>query len=367
MNRSTGLNKSIPIHWLVGLAVPAFATSVVIICGALRSSSTTLAVPERIEFGSVAAGKHSEVLELVNPTNRDILIEKVTTSCGCTVTDLETPAKICPGETLDVKVRFDGTGMYGPVQKRIVFYTDEEVVSDEGELKNVAHVTHVFADVMSDQGPYVTPPVVRLGSFGAWEKPVSVVTVLHRNTQSCRIISLPSAQPGIKCIAVAGADGWQQPIKVTVDGSKATGKIDTQQRVITSCGEVQFQILGHCQAGCFLESSLLVFDYEAKKKQCRAKTISLHYPPSMRDSVPHLKVSVPSWNASIANRHQRGIGIVELELVLSRDDDLGEADLLGPISIIDTLQDIELAAGRFLVRTGKQGSQDALGGEGIQP
>lgn len=72
--------------------------------------------------------EHSFVFNVFNSTDREIVIESVKTSCGCTVVDLPaTPWRIAPAQGGELRAKLDWTGRYGEFQKEITVVTNEGV------------------------------------------------------------------------------------------------------------------------------------------------------------------------------------------------------------------------------------------------
>lgn len=79
------------------------------------------------DFGKVKEGEtatHTFILE--NGSNKDIRIKDVTSSCGCTASDLSTKI-IFPGEEAKIGVRFNSKGYSGQVKQYVYVHTDDPI------------------------------------------------------------------------------------------------------------------------------------------------------------------------------------------------------------------------------------------------
>lgn len=80
---------------------------------------------EEYDFGKVKVGqllKRSFVFK--NNTNKLLIIRDVTTSCGCTTSEVK-KKDLAPQEETDINVTFDTTGFEGEVKKYIYINTND--------------------------------------------------------------------------------------------------------------------------------------------------------------------------------------------------------------------------------------------------
>lgn len=77
------------------------------------------------DFGSVAQGtKVVREIEIKNTGTADLLIQRLSPSCGCTATTL-TSSTVKPGTSEKIKITFDTTGFFGPKKKTIAIVTND--------------------------------------------------------------------------------------------------------------------------------------------------------------------------------------------------------------------------------------------------
>lgn len=79
----------------------------------------------RWNFGKVKEGeilKHDFILK--NESDKILNIKEVTTSCGCTVSEVK-KKKVLPGEITSIEVKFNTKGYSGLVQQFIYVHTDD--------------------------------------------------------------------------------------------------------------------------------------------------------------------------------------------------------------------------------------------------
>lgn len=89
---------------------------------------------ETIDFGEIQKGSDGvRSFEFTNTGNIPLVIENVTSSCGCTI-----PKKpqnpIQPGETGVIEVKYD-TKRVGPIRKTVTVYSNAEVPTKALKIK----------------------------------------------------------------------------------------------------------------------------------------------------------------------------------------------------------------------------------------
>lgn len=79
------------------------------------------------DFGKAQAGQKLEhVFDILNDTGRPMQIREVTSSCGCTVSEVS-KKDLAPGDAAQVKVTFDTQGYRGFVEQFVYVNTDSEL------------------------------------------------------------------------------------------------------------------------------------------------------------------------------------------------------------------------------------------------
>jgi hypothetical protein len=79
------------------------------------------------DFGQVRAGdiaKHTFIFK--NETNEILTIKNVSTSCGCTASEVKKKV-LQPGESTEIEVRFNSKKYSGPVKQYVYVNTDDPV------------------------------------------------------------------------------------------------------------------------------------------------------------------------------------------------------------------------------------------------
>ena len=88
------------------------------------ASSASTVQPDSWDFGEVSAGSvltHEFVI--VNDSEKDLAIKDTTTSCGCTVSEINNKL-LKPGESTIVSIKLDTKGYTGSVQQFVYVNTD---------------------------------------------------------------------------------------------------------------------------------------------------------------------------------------------------------------------------------------------------
>jgi hypothetical protein len=87
-------------------------------------NATVAQDPFTWDFGRVKAGialEHDFVLK--NDSKRVLRVQNISTSCGCTVSEVAKKT-LAPGESTTIKVKFDSLGYYGETQQFVYVTTD---------------------------------------------------------------------------------------------------------------------------------------------------------------------------------------------------------------------------------------------------
>ena len=132
-------------------------------------ASPVLQVQEpKFDFGEVYQGnKVLHVFQFTNQGDEDLLIDRVSTSCGCTAV-LVSEKKLSPGGQGELQANFDSTRFHGAVSKTIYIYSNDPV--------NPVMQLHIQGKVL--ETVVVEPPQLNLGQVKA-EEPVKSKVVLR--------------------------------------------------------------------------------------------------------------------------------------------------------------------------------------------
>ena len=77
------------------------------------------------DFGSVAQGsKVVREIDIKNTGTADLIIQRVSPSCGCTTTAVSSPT-VKPGASEKIRVTFDTSGFFGPKKKTVSVLTND--------------------------------------------------------------------------------------------------------------------------------------------------------------------------------------------------------------------------------------------------
>lgn len=89
---------------------------------------------ETIDYGEIKKGSDGvRVFEFTNTGNAPLVIENVTSSCGCTIPKKPEGA-ILPGETGEIEVKYD-TKRVGPIRKTVTVYSNSDVPTKALKIK----------------------------------------------------------------------------------------------------------------------------------------------------------------------------------------------------------------------------------------
>lgn len=89
---------------------------------------------ETIDYGEIKKGSDGvRVFEFTNVGNAPLVIENVTSSCGCTIPK-KPEEPIMPGETGEIQVEYD-TKRVGPIRKTVTVYSNADVPTKALKIK----------------------------------------------------------------------------------------------------------------------------------------------------------------------------------------------------------------------------------------
>jgi Protein of unknown function (DUF1573) len=81
--------------------------------------------PASFDFGRVLQNKTlRKAFEVTNTGDRDLAIEGVSTTCGCTVTE-EIDGPIAPGESAPLRVQFQTRSYLGRVERKVLIRSND--------------------------------------------------------------------------------------------------------------------------------------------------------------------------------------------------------------------------------------------------
>jgi hypothetical protein len=119
-----------------------------------------------------------------NTGNEPATIERVSSSCGCTVANVSERV-VRPGKSGEIKASFDTSDFSGPVTKEIF-------VSLSGS-KNQPY-TLLMKGIVTEE-LVATPPQLNLGDVKAGARKVGVVKLENKGRRNVRIIEIKTASP----------------------------------------------------------------------------------------------------------------------------------------------------------------------------
>jgi hypothetical protein len=89
---------------------------------------------ETLDFGEIKKNSDGvRVFKFKNTGNAPLVIENVTSSCGCTIPK-KPEEPILPGETGEIQVKYD-TKRVGPIRKTVTVYSNAEVPTKALKIK----------------------------------------------------------------------------------------------------------------------------------------------------------------------------------------------------------------------------------------
>ncbi|GMN11907.1 hypothetical protein MTsPCn9_32090 [Croceitalea sp. MTPC9] len=90
---------------------------------------------ETIDYGEIAKGSDGlRVFQFTNTGDSPLLISNAKSSCGCTVPQYPKNTPIAPGETGEIKVKYD-TNRVGPFRKAITISSNSDTPTTVLKIK----------------------------------------------------------------------------------------------------------------------------------------------------------------------------------------------------------------------------------------
>ncbi|MFQ3214133.1 MAG: hypothetical protein ACJAT1_001408 [Marivirga sp.] len=91
------------------------------------------------DFGDIKQGDVVEhIFEFENTGNQPLIISNATTTCGCTASEYKKGEPIGPGETSQIKVKFNSRGKMGAINKVVT------IKSNIGDDRKISIKTNVL-------------------------------------------------------------------------------------------------------------------------------------------------------------------------------------------------------------------------------
>ena len=91
------------------------------------------------DFGDIKQGDVVEhIFTFENTGNQPLIISNATTTCGCTASEYKKGEPIAPGETSQIKVKFNSRGKMGAINKVVT------IKSNIGEDRKISIKTNVL-------------------------------------------------------------------------------------------------------------------------------------------------------------------------------------------------------------------------------
>lgn len=139
------------------------------------------------DFGKVTQGKTVDhVFVFRNTGDAPITIQRVDSSCGCTVATPSTRV-VNPGKRGEIKTTFDSSDFSGPVSKEILVYTTDQ--------QKPSHTLIVKGVVVEEL--VLTPSQLNLGEVKAGARKDGDIIMENRRSGTIRIQGIRSGNPQI--------------------------------------------------------------------------------------------------------------------------------------------------------------------------
>lgn len=197
-------------------------------------------VDERMrDLGTVYAGDRLEVTwTLKNAGSADLIIDRTTASCGCTIVKLTDADKIIPpGGAITLHAQFDSTGRKGEQVKSVTVYTNDSL-EPQTELSFRANVLNLYYMVPSGRvnlralRPGQTAPDTLDITPGEGNKPVEIVSITYKDegvfTHTIEPLELTSGQG--------------HRVKFTLSAEAAVGPVTAMGSIKLRIGDIEKDI-----------------------------------------------------------------------------------------------------------------------------
>ncbi len=200
------------------------------------------AKPDVIDFGDVFDGEElQDTIRFINDGDEDWPVQRVATSCGCTVATLLGPDGanipnsprpetaliiLAPGEALTVEVHFNTAGQQGIVEKHVELVHIDPLVSPL-KIPVKARVSRAIV---------VSPTVISFSSVGKRERTEKQILVESQDIGPWKISGFETAIPSMPLpdflsFEVEEQSETSQKIRVILDGARPVGTISAKVRI----------------------------------------------------------------------------------------------------------------------------------------
>ena len=166
------------------------------------------------DFGQIYKGQKVEHIYKFENRGEDTLkIEKVKTSCGCTVARL-TVDTILPGETGEIKVAFSSGSISGNINKSIT------VASNDPETPK--YRLTISGEIIKEL--IINPEHIDFGSISVGKKTSKIITIKSQTGPDFKIKKMIPSKPFIDAKIVGEKDG-EYTIEIALNHNSVTGRL----------------------------------------------------------------------------------------------------------------------------------------------
>ncbi|MDP8248401.1 MAG: DUF1573 domain-containing protein [Candidatus Tritonobacter lacicola] len=175
----------------IALACVVFVSTLACECAL---SAPRLQAPGAWNFGTIRQGENATgTVELKNAGDKELIIRRVTSSCGCTVAKIENK-KLAPGESAALEITFTSGKRYGKVAKAVFVASNDpdnqrHRIEVRGLIKGYKGEAFVVEPESLDAG--ILPAGISVNLSGKLEnigdKAITVMEIAHSNHVACRL------------------------------------------------------------------------------------------------------------------------------------------------------------------------------------
>lgn len=169
-------------RWITAGAVCCAA--LLLTCSAWAAPVVTVPQPD-YDFGTVFQGESvRHVFAFSNSGNVPLIVEKVSSSCGCTAA-LASAKTLAPGESGEIRASFDSTRFRGAISKTVYLYTN-----DPAQPMVQLHVKGKVQEELA-----LEPQLVNFGAVTPKRTVRSKVTLTNQGPREVRLDELATTTP----------------------------------------------------------------------------------------------------------------------------------------------------------------------------
>jgi hypothetical protein len=246
------------------------------------------------DFGKVEQGEQvNHLFHFTNQGERDLRIESVKTTCGCTAAVISADV-IAPGKEGTISATFDTTRYFGEKAKSISVYSNDP-------LQPVTTLTlqgEIVVEIVAD------PPQVYLGRVRRGAATTQTVELLYEANKPIQITNVELTSPivGVQAEDLEKDGKKGKKLLVTLKKNAPLGRVNDEIKVTTTSQKkpsLTIPVFGHIEGDLLVQPPQISFGV-VRKGDSKTHEISIKSRATKPVHVQRVQSSAPSVVAEVA-------------------------------------------------------------------